>query len=264
LDVTKRIVLDVHARSRVLVHRDLAYGPDEHQRLDVYLPPNLAESETRPGVVFVHGDAPPDRLRNAKDRGQFQSWGELVAQEGLTGITFNHRSSEDGRKFAEASRDVSQALAFAVSQAAQLKLDGSRLCVWTCSGGPPLVLPELLRTPPPFVRCVVCYYGEMDLETLRDDFPADIPDEVLRRYSPLHQLRESTARLPPMLIVRADQDWEPLNTTIDAFVAVAASRHVTIDFLTHPDGSHAFDVLNDVPRSKEIIESTLQFIKRNL
>jgi hypothetical protein len=57
LDVTKRIVLDVHARSRVLVHRDLAYGPDEHQRLDVYLPPNLTESETRPGVVFVHGDA---------------------------------------------------------------------------------------------------------------------------------------------------------------------------------------------------------------
>jgi arylformamidase len=148
VDVTKRIVLDVPDRNRVLVQRDLAYGPDEHQRLDVYVPPDLAERETGPGVVFVHGDAPPERLRDAKDRGQYQSWGELVAHEGLIGITFNHRSSEDGRKLAEASRDVSQALAFAVSRGRQLKLDGSRLCVWTCSGGPPLVLPELLRAPP--------------------------------------------------------------------------------------------------------------------
>lgn len=67
-----------------------------------------------------------------------------------------------------------------------------------------------------------------------------------------------------MLIVRADQDWAPLNRTIDAFVAVAADKQLSFDFLTHPDGAHAFDVLNDVPRSKEIIESTLQFIKSNL
>ena len=85
--MTKRIVFDVHDRNGVLVQRDLAYGPDEHQRLDVYVPPNLAEGEARPGVVFVHGDAPPERLRDAKDRGQYQSWGELVAHEGLLGCT---------------------------------------------------------------------------------------------------------------------------------------------------------------------------------
>jgi hypothetical protein len=33
---------------------------------------------------------------------------------------------------------------------------------------------------------------------------------------------------------------------------------------TPPALGAPFDVLNDVPRSKEIIESTLQFIKRNL
>ena len=81
---------------------------------------------------------------------------------------------------------------------------------------------------------------------------AGVGDVLEERRERLGQLRTGRSGLGP------------LNRTIDAFVAVAADTQLSFDFLTHPDGAHAFDVLNDVPRSKGIIESTLQFIKSNL
>ena len=80
-----------------------------------------------------------------------------------------------------------------------------------------------------------------------EDFPgAGVGDVLEERRERLGQLRTGRSGLGP------------LNRTIDAFVAVAADTQLSFDFLTHPDGAHAFDVLNDVPRSKGIIESTLQ------
>ncbi|MGH2909966.1 MAG: hypothetical protein ACRDK8_11775 [Solirubrobacteraceae bacterium] len=83
----------------------------------------------------MHGDGTPERLRDAKDWGQYRSWAQLVAAQGLIGIAFNHRSTNDGRQLAEASSEVLQALAFVVAHADELRLDASRLCVWTCSAG---------------------------------------------------------------------------------------------------------------------------------
>jgi acetyl esterase/lipase len=212
--------------------------------------------------VFVHGDGVPEQLRDAKDWGQYRSWAELVAAEGLIGIAFNHRSTHDDGRLAEASNEVMQAVAFAVAHADDLRLDASRLCVWTCSAGAPLVLPTLLRAPPPFLRCLVCYYGLMDLEHLRSHAP--VSDEILRTYSPVHQLRVTAASLPPILIARAGRDAASFNRTIDAFVAVAVTKQVTLDLLTHPEGDHAFDILNDTPRSKAILRRTLEFMADNL
>ncbi|MGH2889977.1 MAG: hypothetical protein ACRDNJ_10150 [Solirubrobacteraceae bacterium] len=107
----------------------------------------------------MHGDGAPEQLRDPKDWGQYRSWAELVAGEGLIGIAFNHRSTHDGVQLAEAANEVSQAVAFAVKHADELHLDASHLCVWTCSAGAPLVLPALLHAPPPSLRWLVCFYG---------------------------------------------------------------------------------------------------------
>ncbi|MGH2909967.1 MAG: hypothetical protein ACRDK8_11780 [Solirubrobacteraceae bacterium] len=131
-------------------------------------------------------------------------------------------------------------------------------------GGVPLVLPAALRAPPPFLRCLVCYYGLMDVEQLRGRAPVGVSDEVLQAYSAVHQLHVTTASVPPILIARAGRDADSFNRTIDAFVAVAVTKQVTLDFLTHPEGGHAFDILCDTPRSRTIIRRTLRFMADNL
>ncbi len=64
-----------------------------------------------------------------------------------------------------------------------------------------------------------------------------------------------------MLITRAGLDSPELNATIDSFLKEASAKNVTLDFMTHPGGHHAYDVLDDVARSREIMKRTLEFLK---
>jgi dienelactone hydrolase len=67
-----------------------------------------------------------------------------------------------------------------------------------------------------------------------------------------------------MLVARAGRDRPVFNDAIDRFVADAVQRGATIDFFTHPDGQHGFDVLDDDDRSREIVARTLAFMSWHL
>jgi acetyl esterase/lipase len=249
---------------RVIVRKDLLYA-EPGLAFDLYLPEGLAPTDRRPGVVFVHGDGPPALLANAKDWGQYTSWGRLAAAAGLIGVTFNHRSSVGQTKLEEAASDVEALIAHVRGEAPVLHLEPDRIGVWVCSMGPPVGLRTLLRDRPGFLRCIAVYYGVMDLRPLRRTIPAEVPDEVLWEFSPLGQLVDGQGPLPPMLIARAGLEERPwLNPTIDAFVEQALRVGVELDLLNHPSGMHAFDVLNDDERSADIIVRTLRFLERHL
>ncbi len=67
-----------------------------------------------------------------------------------------------------------------------------------------------------------------------------------------------------MLITKAGLDHLALNATIDHFIKEASAKNMTLDFMTHPGGQHAFDILDDVARSHEIIKRTIEFLKTSL
>ena len=72
------------------------------------------------------------------------------------------------------------------------------------------------------------------------------------------------SHVPPVLVARAglDDDW--INQGTDAFVRAAWGKKVTLDFLTHPQGQHGFDIFNDDERTRDIIKKTLGFIESHL
>ena len=75
---------------------------------------------------------------------------------------------------------------------------------------------------------------------------------------------EANANVPPLLIVRAGLDDPDLNAGIDALVRVALERNLNVDILNHATGHHAFDMLDDNERSREIIRATLAFLQTHL
>ena len=79
------VLFHVHGMESVAVQRDQRW-PGSHLVFDVYTPP---EPAVRPAVLFVHGDAPPERLQHLKEHPQYASWGRLVAASGLVAVTFN-------------------------------------------------------------------------------------------------------------------------------------------------------------------------------
>ena len=69
----------------------------------------------------------------------------------------------------------------------------------------------------------------------------------------------------PVLVVRAGQDDLPgLNPAIDRFVAEALRLNLPLTLINHPTGPHSFDVLDDSPRSQEIIRRILAFLRFHL
>jgi acetyl esterase/lipase len=259
---TARLVYPIPEDSGVRVRSNLSYGPHPDHLFDLSLP--REGSEPAPVVVFVHGDAPRDILAHAKDWGQYRSWGELTASRGLAAVTFDHRSSEQGTRLREAADEVMLLVAHVRAHAGDLGIDADRMCLWTCSAGIPVALGDLLSKPPEFLRCIVSYYGLMDLSRTAETPWPDAAEDTLTPFSPLQHLRNAKGRVPPMLIARAGLDAPWLNDTIDGFVAEAIGKAVPLDIYTHPEGRHAFDVLDDVPRSREVIEHTLGFMKRHL
>ena len=111
---------------------------------------------------------------------------------------------------------------------------------------------------------MVAFYAVLDLSERPPGTPDAIDDETLRQLSPLHHLQVESARVAPILVARAGLDHPFLNASIDRFVQQALVENASLDLFNHPAGRHAFDILDDDARSREIIARTIEFLRARL
>ena len=67
-----------------------------------------------------------------------------------------------------------------------------------------------------------------------------------------------------MFIARAGLDNYRLNQEMDIFLKKALASNADIELMNHPDGRHGFDILDDNPRSREIIVRSMDFVTSKL
>jgi acetyl esterase/lipase len=252
----KRIVYSVPGMARVKVAKNLVYKrvAGEELKMDVYSPPGTSRRVRRPAVVFIHGGrVPPNLLTTPKEWGAYVSFGQLVAAFGFVGVTFNHRFYT-WNSLPDSQSDVMDLMAHIRDNAESLGIDKDHVIVWTVSAGS-------LFMSQPYLRSIVAYYPQLDLQDQRKAAPASVTDETLRDFSPLYHLERSGKNVPPMFIARAGLDDASLNGGIDRFVQVALSKNLTIDLFNHPTGQHGFDIEDNNDRSRQIIMRTIEFIK---
>lgn len=261
----QEVVYSLPGMDQVEVDRDIVYKRVDgvEWRMDVYRPLDVGADEPRPAVVFVHGDAPPEILAGAKDWAQYVSWGRLAAASGLVGITFDHRSTERLTRLADTASDIDDLLVYVRDHADAYRIDRDALCLWTCSAGAPVALHSTLVNTPPFIRCIVAFYALLDLQHVGhyQDLAPGVTADDLRAYSPLHHLEQGSGPIPPVFVARAGLDHPRFNDAIDRFVLAAITRNLPIAFVNHPNGRHAFDVVNDGDAtSRRIARRVLPFM----
>jgi acetyl esterase/lipase len=228
------VVYSVEGMDAVQVSGGHAYRPEKsaHHLLDVYRP----EGDARlPAVLLVHGAAPPSAA--PKDAAPFTSWARLIAASGMAAVTLNwdHRDPTD----------LDHGLAYLKAHADTLGLDMQRVGLVVFSAGVERALPWALIEGAGTLCCLVAYYG--DLESGAEALAAAERHDTLR-----------------IMIARAGRDEIIRDDHLEAFQAAAAGRGLDVSVETHDEGVHAFDLRNNDQRSREIIASTLAFLRSNL
>jgi len=214
---------------------------------DLYRPPGAAIA---PAVILVSGLPDPGVAamlgKPIKDWASYIGWARLLAASGMAAITYVNRTAGDVTALVHHLRDHAPAL----------RIDPDRLAVWACSGHVPNALALLAHER--FAAAALLYGYTLDL-----DGSTAVADAAKKFYfaAPPVALAELPRALP-MLIVRAGADATPgLNEALDRFVA--AARDLNLTRLDHP-GPHSFDLREDSPRTHEVIEDIVAFLRRAL
>ena len=255
------VVYTIPGLDDVTIKQNLVYKSDAGADLlmDIYTPAAIDPNTLLPGVIFIHG-GPVATDHPLKDSGQYRSWGRLAAASDLIGVTFNHNYYGPDQ-LPQSAMNVQDAIAFVRDNAAEFQLDPNRLCLWTCSGGGPHIC-FALRHKPAFVRCLVIYYAIMNVQPV--DFLVDALSQAeVEMYSAVSYLQANPPPFP-IFLARAGKDHPGLNETIEDFVAQALTYNLDIEVMNYAQGQHGFDILDDDPRSKQIISRTIVFIQDNV
>lgn len=207
--------------------------------MDVYYPQNFSFDQNLPVVIFVNGF--PDEVAaemlgaGLKDTGIYISWGQLVAAAGMSAITY---------EVAEPDVDIYDLISYVQANAAQLRLDKDRICIWSSSGNTPtavVALTDSSRAYRDSLACAVLYYGYTPPTIDPDGLSADIP----------------------WFIVKAGTDDPSLNLKLDNFIRKIRAAEVPLELVEYEDGIHGFEVWQDTDESREIIQQTIEFMKTN-
>lgn len=241
-----------------VVHRDLAYVPNGHerQRLDLYLP---KEGSSLPLIIYIHGGA---FRMGSKEQGaptEYLTQGYAVA-------SINYRLSQHA-KFPAQVEDCKAAVRWLRAQAAEYRLDPSRFAAWGPSAGGHLA--AMLGTTgdtkgfdvgahldqPSRVQAVVDYFGptdflQMDAHRLPNGMlhdPADSPESELIGGA-IQENKERTARAnpivyvsagdPPFLICHGDQDPLVPHHQSELIEAALKRAGVPVKFYTVKGAGH--------------------------
>jgi acetyl esterase/lipase len=220
-------------------HADIAYGPEAHNRLDVYVPARPA-TEPRPVVVFWHGG----RWRYG-DKSDYRFVGAALAESGYVVVVANYRHWPQV-KMPGFMHDAAQAAHWAAAHANDYGGDSGRLYLMGHSAGAHLAALVTLDSryfaasgrPPPSIAGVIGLSGPYDFLPLLEADVQDMfgPPPIYPESQPINFVR---AGAPPMLLLHglADDTVKPKNSI--NLAAALAALGVPVTLKLYPKVSHA-------------------------
>ena len=125
-----------------VVHRDLAYGPDDRHRLDIFAPAQPGTG--RPVVLFVHGGGYQFGSKGGEADPFYNNVGAWAVRNGFVGVTMSYRLAP-AHQWPAGAADVDRAMRWLNDNVAAFGGDGSRIVAMGHSAGAAHVAGYLAR-----------------------------------------------------------------------------------------------------------------------
>jgi hypothetical protein len=184
--------------------------------------PNAASGARTPALIFFN------RATGADRSGRFYAaWARAAASRGIVGILPDLRQGSEAADFA-------LLVAYLSAHAAEHGIAG--LAVYAGSGNVSNAFPAVEDPKQTAIGAAVMYYGSAPIREFRLDLP--------------------------VLYVRAGLDRPPVNESIASLTALAVSQNAPVTLLNYAGGHHAFEIVDDTDATRQVIDQTLDFVKR--
>lgn len=246
--------------------KDIAYGSDKRQKMDVYLP--ASKPDKAPVIFMVHGGAwrTGDKSAGKVVSNKVARW----LPRGFIFISVNYRLLPDADPLQQA-QDVARALAYAQGHATDWGGDSSQFLLMGHSAGAHLV--SLLGANPALAiqQGAKAWRGTIALDSAALDVPAIMQRDHYRFYdkafgknpdfwqqtSPLAQLQPGTT--PFLLVCSSKRPDAPCDQaqTFAAAIQKPGKAQVLPEALKHGEINGELGKDNDYTRSVETFMKTL-------
>ena len=244
------VVNGITSSGGVGVSKNILYGDEPSQDLDIYYPKPLAQAmkaqsainDSYPMVVFVHGGS-----WESGNKEQYAFVGQSLAQAGYVTAVINYRKAPE-HVYPDYVEDAAQAIAWSIDNATSLHADPKRLAVVGHSAGAfnavAAVANEDFLAPygvkPKDIKAVVGIAGPYSYDFRKFDsataFAADAtPDEVM----PDRQIK---GEQPPYLLLTAEKDKVVYATNTIKMTKALQEAGVTVENGEIKGASHATSI----------------------
>ena len=139
-------------------------------------------------------------------------------------------------RVATLAQDFDALLAHLAANAASFGGDRDRIAVYAGSGNVYRGLPLFMDPRRTALKAAVLYYGSAEVKTFRGDLPT--------------------------LFVRAGLDRPPVTRAMTELITLAQTQNVPVTVVNYPGGHHAFEMVDDEAMTRDVIETTLDFVAR--
>ena len=195
-------------------------------RMDVFRPKNV--SGRMPILIVFYSGVGAQR-----SNGFSTGWANAAASRGLVSVLADIRQDR-------AVDDFRKLIDYLYDNAAAYGADREAIAVYAGSGNVYSALPIVEDPAQTKVKAAVMYYGTGPVTTFRRDLP--------------------------LLFVRAGLDRPSLNgdakSGIVAMVASAIAQNAPVTVVNNPVGHHAFEMVDDGDVTRDVIDQTIDFVKR--
>lgn len=248
--------------SGVRVTRDVKYGPDERNLLDVFSP--TTAGAPRPVLVYVHGGGFVAGNKRAPGSPFYDNINLWAVKNGMVGVNMTYRLAP-AAKWPAGAEDMQRALAWVAANVASHGGDPKRIYVMGNSAGAThvsdyLAQAALGRLPTVPVAGAILLSGVYDLTTFPQPTAVYFGDavEAYADRSPIHGLLKSRV---PLVVSQAELDPVPFEKqALELRDAMCKSRGCPV-FLVLEKHNHLTQVQSINTADTTLTRHLLTFVK---
>jgi acetyl esterase/lipase len=251
--------------------KNVSYGSDTAQRMDVYLPAGRSTDSTNV-ILFIHGGS-----WSGGDKSEFDEAILAIRNQlpGFAMFNMNYRLVRPGaNRFPTQMDDIKSALAFINSKSEDYKINTGKIVLVGASAGAHLALLQAYRyNTDGKIKAVIDLFGPTDLKDLYNNHPVPAASQavlvgllgatpvtnpgIYTEASPINYVTRTT--IPTKIFHGSDDIVVPISQS-NALKAKLEANNVKVDMTTYVREGHGWYGVSLL----DTYAKTIKFIKENV